>query len=155
MNNCRFMPQKSHQRAAFLHGSHHFKTSPESWHFSPHHCAPPPPPSPCPPAPFLLIVFSPLRDPVAPSSAPPPHWLLSQAWQHRAIEAASFKWSWQGSQGVVIRVDMQINILHHQSLVGRACGQDVKMRPMPVSDSDRRRSQGEPVSVQRLIFTLV
>lgn len=50
-------------------------------------------------------------------------WLLPQAWHQRTIKEPSSKWTWQQSQGVAIRADMQINISHHQPMVGGARGQ--------------------------------
>lgn len=49
------------------------------------------------------------------------------------------------SQGVVIWVDMQINISHHQPLVGGARGTGWRDAAHTVIDSDRKRSWGGPV----------
>lgn len=57
-------------------------------------------------------------------------WLLPKALHQRAIKKATSKWTWQKSQGVVIWVDMQINISHHQPLVVGAQGQDDEIQPV-------------------------
>ncbi len=127
MNNCRFVPLNTSFVCSFLHHWRRcvfdFKPTNRLWKsldsvmlfacvFS-----------------LLCIVFSTLRD-----FSPLLLHLCSRFCHKLGIKGpfkrASSKWTWQQSQGVVIWVDMQINISHHQPLVGGAWGQDDEVWPI-------------------------
>lgn len=92
---------------------------------------------------FFLFSFD-LKGLLHPYPPPPPYapliWRLPQDWRQRSIKASFAKPTWQQSQGVVIWVDMQINISNLQLLVGGARGQHRWWGGDTVNDVNHKKS---------------